>query len=132
MSNLKDYLSRLQEQDEEDIIYSKPQENTTHIIPPEDKPSKPKLNLSLKKKSEEEVLFEKSRTPISKKEIWIQYYKKALVSRKQNSYVTTMREGRFTINEKDEVLLLPKLEVVDKSSNEILSMSWLNSESKLD
>lgn len=214
---LQDFIQKLKEQDDSDVIYSKEPEHNIQIIPPEktnqsitleqqpkttmkiippsmdeeDKPKtikfklnvvnsskvvetevqniteKPKLqtpkleqpkqeqtnlqqpvqeqkpkveqpiqNLSQQKvqpKQEQkmtaediaEELFRQSGTSISKRSLWYDYYEKAKTSRKKNSIVDRMKEGKFAITVDNQVLILPDHEIRNKSSSQLLGEKWL-------
>ena len=184
---LQDFIRKLKEQDDSDVIYSKPPEQTIKIIPPTkpvdtielpsestkiippviiedtEKPKtikfkikvansseqriiespivkpqeiikpqpKPKVQTPVKSqviqpKNDIEILFERSGTDISKKELWFDYYEKAKTSRKQNSIVERIRAGKFAITYDNQVLMLPDYDLYQKSVNEILQDKWLN------
>ena len=80
-------------------------------------PSPPKMD-----KGEE--LFIRSETPLSKKEIWFEYYNKALKSNKTNFVTDKCRRGRFMINEENKFIVLSDYDTYDKDANEILRDSW--------
>lgn len=71
-----------------------------------------------------EELFIRSETPLSKKEIWFEYYNKALKSNKTNFVTDKCRRGRFMINEENKFIVLSDYDTYDKDANEILRDSW--------
>lgn len=125
--SLKDYLERLQEQDDSNTVYSATPETITKIIPPKAEPKKRlKLNLFKKPEEDEETrLFKLSGTDEIKKGLWIDYYRRALSSKKKNSLVEAMKKGRFIVTSKDEIFILPEMDV-SGNSNDLLSKTWLN------
>ena len=90
----------------------RPVENTVR-----QSPTPPKMD-----KGEE--LFIRSETPLSKKEIWFEYYNKALKSNKTNFVTDKCRRGRFMINEENKFIVLSDYDTYDKDANEILRDSW--------
>ena len=71
-----------------------------------------------------EELFIRSETPLSKKELWFEYYNKALKSNKTNFVTDKCRRGRFMINEENKFIVLSDYDTYDKDANEILRDSW--------
>lgn len=71
-----------------------------------------------------EELFRRSETPLSKKEIWFEYYNKALKSNKTNFITDKCRRGRFMIDEENKFIVLSDYDTYDKDANEILRDSW--------
>lgn len=126
--NIKDYLGKMQELDDKDTIYSKKPESVTHIIPPKEVVPKQKIKLNLFKEpklSDEELLFKQSGTAEAKKALWLDYYRRALTSKKVNSIAKAMKQGKFMITSTDEVVILPDMDV-SGSSNDLLGKQWLN------
>lgn len=76
------------------------------------------------KMSEEDELFLKSGTEISKKPKWIEVYRQAKASRKVNPYVDRCKIGKFIITDTNEVLILPDYNVVGKDPDAILRDKW--------
>ena len=72
----------------------------------------------------EDELFLRSGTELSKKLIWVDYYAKATASRKSNSVVDRMKVGRFTITPDNKVLLLPDYDIVGKDPDMVLKDKW--------
>ena len=72
-----------------------------------------------------ELLFKESGTPEIKKAIWKEIYQKALASRTKNHTSDTIRAGRFYISMNDEILLLPKYDMRNKTADEIFQDKWL-------
>lgn len=89
--------------------------------PIKEQPVQPK---PLSKEEEEEIIFMKTGTELSKKQLWIEYYRKAKASRKQNPVADRMREGKFTITYDNKVLILPDYDVVNKDPDDILKEHW--------
>lgn len=87
-----------------------------------EQPSK-SINTETKRDRGEE-LFIRSETPLSKKEIWFEYYNKALRSKKNNFVTEKCRNGRFTINEENKFIVLSDYDTYGKDANEILRDSW--------
>lgn len=208
--SLKDFMNKLQQQDDSDVVYSKPPEDTIHVIPPNQtaktievtKPSikiippdspKPepvlkfKLNIKPKEPQTEtlskpqlatgaqqtkptqvlsrppqstsetpkqtpqaqqtvekpaaqsaekltkeeadaqrvEMLFKASGTAINKRVAWYEYYERAKTSRKKNSVVDAIKEGRFAITMDNKVLILPHYDFKAKTTNDILKDKWI-------
>lgn len=71
-----------------------------------------------------EELFRRSETPLSKKEIWFEYYNKALKSNKNNFITDKCKRGRFMIDEENKFIVLSDYDTYDKDANEILRDSW--------
>ena len=69
-------------------------------------------------------LFARSGTEIGKQDLWLDYYNKALASRKDNPVVERMRLGRFTITPDDKVMILPDYDVVGKDPDDIIKDKW--------
>ena len=86
--------------------------------------SPPPINTPVKKPDKGEELFIRSETPLSKKEIWFEYYNKALKSNKTNFVTDKCRRGRFMINEENKFIVLSDYDTYDKDANEILRDSW--------
>ena len=81
------------------------------------------------KLSEEEIveeLFIQSGTSMTKRAIWFEYYEKAKSSRKKNSIVDRMKEGKFAITIDNQVLILPDHDIRNKSSSQLLGEKWLH------
>ena len=72
-----------------------------------------------------ELLFKESGTPEIKKAIWKEIYQKALASKARNHTSDTIRSGRFYISMNDEILLLPKYDMRNKTADEIFQDKWL-------
>lgn len=208
---LQDFIQKLKEQDDSDVIYSKEPEHTIQVIPPEktsssitieqpkpqnirvippsdedenrpktikfklnvvnsskvveteikveptmeqvakpavetkpvikDEPKKPILQkpnqptqeqpaqVVPQKKTEEQMveeLFAKSGTSIAKRAVWYDYYEKAKTSRKKNSIVDRMKQGKFAITVDNQVLILPDYDIQHKSSLQLLGEKWLD------
>lgn len=201
---LQDFIKKLEEQDDSDVIYSKSSSNSIKVIPPvegistyskditgeksdpikvlppeEEKPkvikfkisnfgnvnvdvnrqtqpvreprkeynkvnnqaqprptaprqpdptSKKEVKPEPKRESEEErieILFALSDTSISKKAAWIEYYHKAQESKKSNSVVNRVREGKFMISDGGDLVILPDYDTHNKDANAILRDKWL-------
>lgn len=210
---LQDFIQKLKEQDDSDVIYSKEPEHSIQIIPPEktsssitlekpkpslkiippsdeheDKPKTIKFKLNVvnsskvveaevqtaqsttmlrqppvdeqpaksilqkpsqpvqkeqpkeqpkpltqkptipQKPTEEQIveeLFLKSGTSMAKRALWYEYYEKAKISRKKNSIVERMKQGKFAITVDNQVLILPDYNIQHKSSSQLLSEKWL-------
>lgn len=132
---LKDYMQRIRETDDSDTVFSKVQSDKTKIIPPENEVLEDKkkivLNIKIGKKKEntltltdkEKELFLISNTDEEKRDIWVEYYRKAVRSKKDNFYVSAMRQGLFKITEKNKVAILLNLDN-GSTSTEILSKKW--------
>ena len=206
---LQDFIQKLKEQDDSDVIYSKEPEHSIQIIPPEktnqsitleqpkqsmriippsdeddEKPKTIKFKLNVRnsskvvetevrnieepkkptlqqpkletpkreqpvleqpqnvqtiqqpkpqpkqqpKMTEEDMveeLFRRSGTSMTKRSVWYDYYEKAKTSRKKNSIVDRMKEGKFAITFDNQVLILPDHDIQHKSSSQLLGEKWL-------
>ena len=123
-SNIQSFIQKLKEQNDEDTVYSKPTEDSIKVIPPE-KTVKKEIRFKINKdKEKEEQLFKLSETPESKKEKWLEYYHRALVSKKKNSVVERMKQGKFMITESEEVIIQPDYDTKDKTTRQILKERW--------
>ena len=72
-----------------------------------------------------ELLFQESGTPEIKKPVWKEIYQKAIASKARNHTSDTIRSGRFYISMNDEILLLPKYDMRNKTADEIFQDKWL-------
>ena len=80
---------------------------------------------ALSPEEEMEKLFIDSGTEIGKKAIWIEYYQKALVSRKQNIATEKMKKGKFLITPDNKILLLPDNYNGNLDPDDMLKTSWV-------
>lgn len=71
-----------------------------------------------------EEMFIRSETSIDKKEIWLEFYNKALKSNKHNLVTDKCKRGRFMINEENKFVILSDYDTYDKDVNEILHDQW--------
>lgn len=201
--SLRDFMQQLQEQDN-DVVYSKPPEETIQIIPPENsksytenikiippqieeveppkvikfkiknkpeaiskqetvdinklpdvivippkkepeqqeivatQPKQPQRVVEKPQQQEQSVdverLFRLSGTEESKKSIWMEYYRKAVKSTKNNVVTSKLRAGRFRIlpdNQTGSIKGEPSLELLsdyiteNKKNTEILNDKWI-------
>jgi hypothetical protein len=102
-------------------------ENTTVKEVPEHKEEpvvEPPKTRELTEQEKIDNLFISSGTELSKKAIWVDYYKQALSSRKKNVIVDRMRIGRFTITPDNKVLILPDYDIVGKDPDDVLKDKW--------
>lgn len=72
----------------------------------------------------EEELFIKSETSLSKKSVWMEYYNKAKNSKKDNAVTDKLKRGRFRILDDGSFIILPDLDTYQKSSTTLLEESW--------
>ena len=180
--SVRDFIKQLQEEDEQ-VVYSKPPEDPIQVIPPVVVDSKeyiepikvippkeepvvikfklktpieqpksmvvvipPKQQESQKEKTppqsinnenkntvDIEKLFLESETDLSKKEKWIEYYNKAVSSKKDNYNIRKMKQGRFRVVEEGkgtvkglpDVDILPDYKTFGKKVGQILTDKWL-------
>lgn len=71
-----------------------------------------------------DLLFLKSETSIDKKAAWMEYYEKALRSKKDNAVTDKLRRGRFRILDDGSFIILPDLDTYQKSSKTLLEENW--------
>lgn len=71
-----------------------------------------------------DLLFLKSETAVDKKAAWMEYYDKALRSKKDNAVTDKLRRGRFRILDDGSFIILPDLDTYQKSSKMILEENW--------
>lgn len=71
-----------------------------------------------------DYLFEHSESDISVKDEWIDMYKSAKASSKNNIIVNKMRKGRFMIDKEKKVILLPDDDMYNMSSKEMLNRKY--------
>lgn len=91
----------------------------------ENKPQKQEETRELSEFEKKYLLFKKSGTPETKKEVWFEILNKALASKSRNYTSDTIRAGRFYISANDEILLLPKYDFNNKSVEDVLNDKWL-------
>lgn len=72
-----------------------------------------------------ERLFYESETKEEFKQEWIEIYMRGLRSRKKNSTVRKIVNGRFRIMPGGKMEILPDMKTHNKTSKEILSAKWL-------
>ena len=71
-----------------------------------------------------DLLFLKSETSVDKKAAWMEYYEKALRSKKDNAVTDKLRRGRFRILDDGSFIILPDLDTYQKSSKTLLEENW--------
>ena len=71
-----------------------------------------------------DLLFLKSETSVDKKAAWMEYYEKALRSKKDNAVTDKLRRGRFRILDDGSFIILPDLDTYQKSSKMLLEENW--------
>lgn len=91
----------------------------------ENKPRKQEETRELSEFEKKYLLFKKSGTPETKKEVWFEILNKALASKTRNYTSDAIRSGRFYISANDEILLLPKYDFNNKSVEDVLNDKWL-------
>lgn len=96
---------------------------------PEQKPAKSrrisKSNENSKNDDFYEAMFINSETPIERKEEWFSYIEKAKQSKKRNSFIIKVLNGKFRILQDGKMEMLPEIVTYNKTSKDILKTKWM-------